>query len=112
MNPNFTTISIPLLSDEDAKKIAGNSALRVKVSGGVIGAATVLGYLSDEDVAQLDNYGLRGSDLWLAFKDFCNSDPHKLISSINSEESRSCIYRYIAEVELGIRRRFDLIGLK
>jgi len=51
--------------------------IMIKMSEGNSGAATVLAYLHGEPLVMLlnlDDMNIRGSQIWVGFKDHCNSD--------------------------------------
>ncbi len=65
-----------------------------KMSNGNPGALNVLNRIIDKKeeqgfklILKMDSLGLRGSSIWICYKDYCKKDIDKFISEIKSPDS-------------------------
>jgi hypothetical protein len=103
---NAVTFTIPAISNDDAARVIGAVDDRVELAAGNIGAASVLAHLSPDDVGHLKRLGIRGGEIWLAYKDFCKEDLSIFKASLCASDPGMIVY--VKEVSGGARRRYEL----
>lgn len=80
------------MNDEKIQLTDSFMQVMIKMAEGNPGAATVLGMMMSEsedniiNILNLDDMGIRGSSIWICYKDHCKRDMPMLIECIKNRD--------------------------